>query len=37
VFVLGACVVVVVALGVTLKRYLIARYRGRLPTRVNEV
>jgi hypothetical protein len=37
VFVLGACVVAVVALGVTLKRYLIARYRGHLPTRVNEV
>lgn len=37
VFVLAAFVVAVVALGVTLKRYLIARYRGRLPTRVNEV
>jgi hypothetical protein len=37
VFVLSAFVAAVVALGVTLKRYLIARYRGRLPTRVNEV
>lgn len=37
VFVLGAFVAVVVALGIALKRYLIARYRGRLPTGVARV
>jgi len=37
VFLLGAFVAVVVALGLALKRYLIARYRERLPTRVAKV
>lgn len=37
VFVLGAFVAAVVALGIVLKRYLIGRYRGRLPTRIAKV
>ncbi|MGH7208599.1 MAG: hypothetical protein ACREIL_04355 [Nitrospiraceae bacterium] len=37
VFILGAFVAAVVVLGIALKRSLIARYRGRLPTRVAKV